>query len=383
MPWTETMPRDQREKFIRDLRLGVMTMTELCERCGIARKTGYKWLDQHFHEGMAGLKDRSRTPKHTPHKTPERIRELILDAKRTHPNWGAPKLVKWLNRKHPTLKLPAPSTAGALLQKEGLTKPRRKRRRWRHPGAPVLKPSAPNELWTVDFKGQFKTKDGIYCYPLTIADQFSRFLLACTGLTSVMSSLAQPVFTALSRKVGIPDAIRSDNGVPFCSPNAICGLSDLNVWWLELGIHRERTQPSSPQQNGAHERMHRTLKRDTTKPPAANLRSQQRKFDAFRHEYNDERPHEFLDDKTPADVWELSLRPFPRKIPKPDYPEGMTVRKVSTAGTFRLNSAQPFITEVLKLKYIALEEVDDGLWAVCFHEHFLAHYDERSKCFLD
>lgn len=383
MPWTETRPMEQREKFIRDVNRGVFTMSELCERYGVSRKTGYKWRERHFVDGLAGLEDRSRAPRTCPHQMRAWVRDLVLDEKKQHPNWGAPKLRKSLLRKYPSFALPAASSIGELLKREGLTKPRRRRHHWKHPGAPVLKPKAPNQLWTADFKGQFKTQDGVYCYPLTVADQFSRYLLACKGLPSVKTTGAIEVFTSLFREHGLPDAIRTDNGVPFCSPNAIIGLCDLNVWWLELGIHHERSRPSSPQDNGAHERMHRTLKRDTTRPAAANMRGQQRKFDRFRKEYNEDRPHDFLDDKAPGDVWEPSTREMPRHIPKPEYPEGMQVRKVSTAGTFRLNSAQPFITEVLKLRYIALEEVDDGLWAVYFHQHLLSHYDEREKGWLD
>jgi transposase InsO family protein len=383
MTWTETNPVEQRERFIRDLSTGAFKMSSLCERYGVSRKTGYKWRGRHHAEGLAGLKDRSRAPHTCPHRMQPWARELLLNEKRLHRNWGAPKLREFLLRRNPSLELPAASSIGELFKREGLTKPRRRKKRWKHPGAPVRRPTKPNELWTADFKGQFKTRDGVYCYPLTVADQRSRYLLACKALSSVKTAGATELFTRLFREHGMPDAIRSDNGVPFCSPNALVGLSKLNAWWLELGIHHERTRPASPQDNGAHERMHRTLKRDTTRPPASSMRGQQRKFDNFRHEYNEDRPHDFLDGKAPADVYEPSPRPFPKRVPKPDYPEGMYVRKVSSAGTFRLKRMQPFISAVLWGKYIALEEVDDGLWAVYFHQHLLAHYDEHDQTWLD
>jgi len=383
MPWPETDPMKEREKFARDLCAGMFTMTALCERYGVSRKTGYKWRDRLFAEGLEGMTDRSRAPRSCPHVTPVHLQQLILDEKRKHPNWGGPKLLKVLRKKYPNLELPADSTAGALLRKHGLTRPKRRRKKWKHPGVPTRRPSAPNELWTADFKGQFKTKDGAYCYPLTIADQHSRYLLACTGLPSVKTVDARPVFTRLFRDVGLPDAIRTDNGAPFCSSNAIHGLCELNVWWLQLGIHHERTQPSSPQQNGAHERMHRTLKRDTTRPPASSMRGQQRKFDRFRAEYNEERPHDFLDGDMPAEHWAPSQREYPRRLPKPEYPDGLMVRKVSKCGTFRLNNAQPFISNALAELYIAIEEVDDGLWAIYFYDHLLAHYEEQTRSWFD
>lgn len=378
MPWKETSPMNEREQFARDLQSGVFTMTELCRRYDVSRKTGYKWRDRLFEHGLAGLRDRSRAPKSCPHETPEEIQQLILEEKGRYPRWGAPKLMTRLRKRYPMLDLPADSTAGALLARHGLTKPRRKKSKWKQPGAARRKPETSNEIWTADFKGQAKTRDGVECFPLTIADLFSRFLLACSGLTSTKGVGAKKVFTGIFRRCGIPSSIRTDNGSPFCSSNAIHGLCSLNVWWLRMGIHHERTEPGCPQQNGAHERMHRTLKRDTMNPMAATMRGQQRKFDRFRKEYNEERPHDALDGETPGSIYESSNRPFPERVPEPEYSDDMRVRKVSTGGTFRLNSAQPFLSQALCHMYIAIQEVDDGLWAIHFYDYLLAHYDERT-----
>lgn len=243
----------------------------------------------------------------------------MLAAKHAHPSWGARNLLSWLHERHPRRALPARSTVADLLARNGWVKPRRARRRWKHPGRPQGQPSAPNELWTADFKGQFRTRDGVWCYPLTIADQASRYLLRCQALPNVRTEGAKPVFERLFREVGLPAAIRTDNGAPSAS-TGIHGLCVMSVWWIQLGITPERIEPSHPEQNGVHERMHRTLKAETTRPPAANARAQQRAFDRFRREYNEERPHEALADDTPAIRWAPSLRPYPERLEQPEYP---------------------------------------------------------------
>jgi len=377
MPWLETSSVEQRERFIADERRGLYTRTELCARYGISRKTGYKLVHRVEAEGAAGLGDRSRAPHSCPHRTPSEIEELVLTVKQAHPSWGARKLLSWLARRHPRRTLPARSTVADLLARSGWVKPRRTRRRWKHPGRPAGEPKAANDLWTADFKGQFRTRDGVWCYPLTIADQASRYLLRCQALPNVRTEGAQPVFERLFREVGLPRAMRTDNGAPFAS-TGIHGLCAMSVWWIQLGIAPERIEPSHPEQNGVHERMHRTLKAETTRPPASTSRGQQRVFDRFRHEYNDERPHEALGDETPASRWRPSRRPYPERIAKPDYPGHFLVRLVSNAGNFRWHARQIFVSQALAQQWIGLEETDDGVWSMYFYDVLLARLDERT-----
>ncbi len=283
MPWLETAPMEQRERFIRDHQLALYTMVELSARYGISRKTGYKWLDRFDAGGREGLGDRSRAPQRCPHKITDAVATLICEARRRHPSWGPDKLLDWLGPRHPTVDFPAVSTAGDLLARKGLVKKRRRRRHFEHPGVVPIKTAHPNDLWTADFKGHFRTRDGVYCYPLTVADQHTRYLLACHGLLSTKGLGVRPVFDRLFREYGLPNAIRTDNGVPFAT-TGIHGLSQLNVWWLRLGIQHQRTRPASPQENGAHERMHKTLKAEAIRPPRATLAPQQRAYrDAAAH----------------------------------------------------------------------------------------------------
>jgi putative transposase len=264
-----------------------------------------------------------------------------------------------------------------VLHGDGLLRKHRRRRRWSHPGAAALHTDAPNQVWPADFKGQFKTGDGQYCYPLTITDHYSRTLLACHGLPSVCTALAKPVFRALFREVGLPDAIRTDNGAPFAS-TGIHGLSALNVWWMQLGIVHQRILPASPQENGQHERMHRELKRETARPAAASARAQQRRFNVFRQRYNTERPHEGIGDQTPSSLWTPCTRDYPERITPPDYPAHLEVRRISTAGTFRLHSQQLFLSRVLQGEDIGCEEVGDGIWNIVYYRTLLGKIDERT-----
>ena len=294
MPWSETTKMRERMRFVLDVEEDLYTMTELCERYGISRVTGHKWLRRFREHGVSGLADRSRAPEHCPHRTPAAIVELLAETRQGHPFWGARKLICWLARRHPTLVLPAPSTASDILKGLGLIKPRRRRRHLSSRSHPLTEASCPNHVWTADFKGHFKTCDACYCYPLTVADSYSRYLLACRSQLSVQTVPTRKNFQRLFLAYGMPEVIRTDNGTPFAAPTAICRLSRLSVWWIRLGIKPELIQPSNPQQNGAHERMHKTLKAETTRPPAANAAAQQRRFDSFRVEYNNERPHQNL-----------------------------------------------------------------------------------------
>ena len=376
MPWAETIPVDERKKFVEAYRSRTWSMSELCDRFNVSRPTGYKWLHRGEAEGWPGLRDRSRAPKSCPHRTPVEVEEAILEVKVGHPFWGPAKILDYLADRRPELSLPAVSTAGELLARHGLVKRRRHQRHWRHPSGPLVRPLAPNEVTTADFKGQFRTGDGRYCYPLTIADPYSRFLLCCQALRSTRTEEARPVFERVFREVGLPQAIRTDNGSPFSS-TGLHGLCELSAWWVRLGIQHQRIRPGKPQDNGCHERMHRTLKEATARPPAANAKAQQRRFDTFRTEFNDERPHEALGGVPPARLWRPSARPYPKTIPEPDYPGHFEKRLVSNAGCVRFKSHVLFISQAIKQEWIGLEEVDNGIWSVYFYDVLLARLDEQ------
>ncbi len=378
MPWLETSPMEQRERFIDDHRLDLYTMTELCERYDISRKTGYKWLDRFDEAGRQGLGDRSRAPHHCPHRISDEIARLICDARRQHPSWGPDKLLAWLEPRHPDRDWPAVSTAGDLLTRKGMVKKRRRRRHYQHPGVVPAITTQPNDLWTADFKGHFRTQDGIYCYPLTITDLHTRFLLACHGLLSTKGLAVRPVFDRLFRECGVPRAIRTDNGVPFAT-TGMHGLSQLNVWWIRLGIQHQRILPAHPQQNGAHERMHKTVKGEAIRPPRATLAAQQRKFNRFRHEYNEERPHQTLRGRTPASLYRPSPRAYTGSLPPIEYPGHFIVKRVTNAGTIRFKKRLLFLANALKQHQVGLEEVEDGIWSLHFCHVLLGRIDERDS----
>jgi putative transposase len=368
---------DERLQFVRDAQRDRFTMSELCARYGVSRRIGYKWLARYEAEGRAGLVDRSHVPHHCPHKIQPAMEELLITVRTAHPHWGARKLLAVLSRQHPCVRAwPAASTVADLLARRGLVHKRHPRRHPVHPG--VLRPvtDAPNDLWTADFKGQFRTGDGQYCYPLTLADQHTRSLLACHGVLSTQTVTAKPIFERAFREYGLPLAIRTDNGVPFAT-QAIHGLSYLNVWWMRLGILHQRSRPGCPQDNGAHERMHRTLKRQAIKPVRASCTAQQRNVNAFRHEYNEERPHERLNQATPASRYHLSARPYPERMPTPEYPAHFLVKKITTGGTFRFQQRLLYLANAMVDQQIGLEETDDGIWAIHFNNVLLATFDER------
>lgn len=377
MPWREIGPMDQKKEFVREYRRGLYTMSELAERYMISRKTGYALVHRVEEFGVAGLQPQSRRPHTSPNRTPEHIAALLIAAKRAHPAWGPAMLLDWLRPRHRDIRAwPAVSTAGAILKRADLVKPRRKRSPRTHPGVVDPITAVPNDLWTADFKGQFRTQDRIYCYPLTIADQHTRFLLACHGLPSVKGEEARPVFERTFREYGLPRAIRTDNGAPFVT-RALCGLSHLNVWWMRLGIQHQRIRPASPQENGAHERMHRTLKREAIRPPKANMRAQQRAFNGFRAEFNEERPHTRHGGRPPASQYEPSPREYPGRLPALEYPGHYTVKRVTTVGTFRFKTKLLFIANALRGYYIGLDEEADGIWSIFFGDILLAKLDER------
>ena len=377
MPWKESDVMDQRVDFVRDALSERFTMVELCARYHVSRRIGYKWLGRFANDGKRGLVDRSRRPHTCPTAVRSVLTELLCEFRRLHPAWGARKLLKVLRGRHPEIEdWPAASTAAELLARHGLVRRRRRRRPHAHPGVVAITTSAPNDLWTADFKGQFRTGNGVYCYPLTIADQHTRFLLSCHGLLSTETAAARPVFERAFREYGVPRAIRTDNGVPFATC-AIHGLSHLNVWWMRLGIAHQRIHPGCPQENGAHERMHRTLKRCAVQPVQRTCGAQQKQFDAFRHEYNTERPHEALHLETPANRYVASPRVYPTRLPTIEYPGHFLVKRVTDAGTFRFQHRLLYIANALVDQFIGLEETDDGVWSIYFNNVLLATLDER------
>lgn len=376
MPWSQTSPMDQRTQLIADYLRETLSVTELCDVYRVSRKTAYKWIDRYLRHGPAGLQEHSRRPQHSPNQTAEDIVEALLQARRRHPSWGGKKLLALLHKRNPSWDLPHRSTVCDILKRHGMVPNTRHRRRIGHPGKPSSSILAPNDLWSADFKGQFKTGNGRYCYPLTVADGFSRYLLGCQGLTSTAVDEAKPVFTRLFKEYGLPTRIRTDNGVPFAT-HTLARLSRLSAWWVRLGILPEFIEPGNPQQNGRHERMHRTLKAETTRPAAGSLAAQQRRFNAFREEFNHERPHEALDQHTPASCYRPSTREMPSTLPPLEYPDRYEVRYVSANGGIRWNRDWVNVSTVCVGEYIGLEEIDNGIWNVYFGPLKLGRLIER------
>jgi putative transposase len=381
MPWKETTPVDQRLRFIAAFSSCRWTMAELCRIYGISRKTGYKWTTRYGEEGLDGLKDRSRRPKSCPHRTDERCARKLVEERKKHPSWGARKLLARLRRRYPDWPWPVASTATQLLKQHGLVTPRKLRRRKPAPDKPVVESEQPNDVWTADFKGEFRTGDRQMCYPLTVADHHSRFLLACSGRRSTARVRAIPVFEETFHTYGLPRAILTDGGSPFSSPRAPRRLSRLAVWWIKLGIEPLVIEPGHPEQNGRHERMHRTLKAETARPPAASLSDQEAAFDRFRSEYNLERPHEAIGQVAPAELYGKSPRPYPSYRPQVSYPGHFEVRRVHVNGDIRFQGQRLYVSGALGREWVGLEETDDGLWSVRFGSFLLGRYDERDETF--
>jgi len=377
MPWHETSPMEQRLEFVREFETGLFTMTELAAQYGICRKTGYKWLERYDADGALGLHDRSRRPRASPHATDPELLAMLMRLRQRHPRWGAKKLLVVAARSAPKAAWPCPSTVAAHLKARGLITARRRRRpRVVVPSTRGLMTRA-NEVWTTDFKGEFLTGDHRYCYPFTLRDGFSRFILRCDALTAHTLAVTRPRFERAFAEYGLPDRIRSDNGPPFGGPG-LGRLSALAVWWIRLGIVPERIAPGHPEQNGSHEQFHAVLKAATARPPAATAAAQQRRFTRFCAEYNHERPHEALDQAVPATRYQPSPRPLPRRLPLLEYPGHAEIRRVDQNGY--ISWRQPlFVSAALAGQDIAFEEVDDGIWTVHFATLALARYDERHR----
>jgi transposase InsO family protein len=377
MPWKERTVMDERIRFVIRQKDGE-SMASLCREFGISRKTGYKILDRYEECGWEGLTDRTRRPFRYANQLPEPVEAAIVAAKRDKPHWGARKIRERLLRRLPhAVKVPACSTIHAILDRHGMVV-RATRSRTRAEGTPLSAGSVPNELWCTDYKGEFQLTDKRYCYPLTVTDHASRYLLLCEALQSNREESAFTAFERLFRERGLPQAIRSDNGVPFASPNGLFNLSKLSVWWLRLGIRIERIKPGHPQQNGRHERMHRTLKQEATRPAGANLLQQQAKFDAFLEEFNNERPHEALAMKCPAEVYSPSLRPY-TGIPEPLYPFHDRTVMVTSCGRLCLYRKKINLSKSLAGQAVGVKEVDNGIWLVSFMEYDLGYIDLEEK----
>ncbi len=364
---------DERVRFVARL-LDGEKMAPLCRSFGISRKTGYKIFERYKEMGLEGLTDRSRRPYRQANRLPFQLESLIVSVKKEQPSWGAPKIREKLLRLYPHIHPPAVSTVHAVLDRHGLVV-KRKRRRQRAEGTALSASRAPNDLWCADYKGEFMLADKRYCYPLTITDHESRYLFACEALGSTREAFAFPVFERVFREQGLPTAIRTDNGVPFASPNALYGLSRLSVWWLRLGIAIERIKPGCPQQNGRHERMHLTLKKETTKPAGDNLLQQQGRFDDFVTYYNEERPHQSLGQKLPAEAH----RPSPRAytgLPEVDYPFHDKTVTVTTCGRICLNRKKVNLSTVFAGQKVGIKQVDDKLWLASFMLYDLGYFDE-------
>lgn len=374
-----------RLQFVHEVHRGQRPITEVCRGYGISEKTGHKWLARFCTEGPAGLVDRSHTRHTFAHQLAPHLADAILALRHQHPTWGPRKLHAYLARKRPTIMWPAPSTIGALLARHQLVRPRRRPgggpTRWAPLDQPLTVAHAPNDVWTTDFKGEFRLGTGAYCYPLTVLDAHSRFLLECRALASTASAPAARVFTHLFHTYGLPTVIRSDNGVPFASALAVSRLSRLAVWWIRLGIRPERITPGAPQQNGAHERMHKTLKAETTRPAAATAARQQQRFDTFRHEYNTERPHAALDLHPPASCYHAAPRPMPARLPPPVYPAHAEIRRVSAAGVIKWRGTQLWLSTVLANEDVALEPCDADHWTLAFGPLVLGTLDDRTRSF--
>jgi transposase InsO family protein len=379
MPWQELLPVNLRMHFVSDWETGCWTMTELCADYQISRKTGYKWLERHDVSGPAGLHDRSSRPHHSPQATDPVLVAALMAVRQRHPRWGAKKLLAVVRREDRDAAWPSRSTVCDLLKAQGLVTPRRRQARPRPgPTSPLAPIRTVNEVWTTDFKGHFRTGDGVYCYPLTLRDGFSRFVLRCDALSNVSYAATRPSFERAFAEYGLPERIRSDNGGPFASIG-VARLSRLSVWWMRLGIVPERIAVGHPEQNGSHEQFHSVLKADTARPPAPHARAQQRRFTRFCAEYNHERPHEALQDAVPASCYHGSPRPLPRQLPALEYPGHCEVRRVSTIGQVSWRGAPLFIREALAHTDIAFEEVDDGLWTIRFADVALARLDDRHR----
>jgi transposase InsO family protein len=377
MPWRDVCPMDQRSKFLEHVLFEPRpSFSAACRMFGISRQTGYKWLRRYKQDGS--LEEKSRRPHTHPLTTTRAVVKRILAMRKQFPRWGPVPIRHRLRELRPDIDWPAVSTIGAILKRNGVVKPRRKRARVAPRTRPFSKCREPNDVWCVDFKGQFKLGDGSTCYPLTVMDAASRYLLACVAFHHPTLDNVRAVFVELFRKYGLPAAIRSDNGEPFASTSAAAGLTQLSAWWARLGIRLERIDPGKPQQNGRHERMHLTLKQETCSPPRRSLGWQQRAFDRFRKHYNEVRPHQGIELRTPASLYKLSTRPYPESIPALAYPMG-DVHCVRPDGTIQFQKRRQFVSTSLAGELVGLYSLDERYVEVIYADIVLGLIDTKNN----
>jgi len=377
MPWKETSAMEQRMDLIIDWRRGEYSIVELSRIYGVSRKTVYKWVGRYDPDNPDSLKERTRDPLSHPNATPAEIVDMIVKAKLANQRWGPKKLLARLEREHPDCRWPALSTASEILRRHGLVKHRHLRRHTPQYAEPFRGCNEPNAVWSADYKGQFRLGNGRLCYPLTISDNYSRYLLGCWALERPSYEQTQPWFEWTFRRYGLPYAIRTDNGSPFAAV-AVGGLSRLSVWFIKLGIIPERIEVGQPQQNGRHERMHRTLKESAVTPPRDNHAQQQRVFDRFQDEFDNRRPHEALGQQPPASVYKRSMRDYPTKIPRIGYGADTLVRHIHTNGCMKWQGRLIYVSENLIGEDIGLRRISEHEWNMRFSFHHLGIFDERS-----
>ncbi len=369
---------EQRVEMVGDWLKNESSISELSKMYGVSRVTIYKWLNRFKAEGPVGINEKSRAPSQHPNAVPDEMVQIVVNARLSHQTWGPKKIKEWLKERYPDEEWPALSTISVIFKREGLVKPRRIRQAVVGYSMPFLECDGPNKVWSADFKGQFKTADGKVCYPLTISDNFSRYILLCRGLPRPTYDEVRPWFESAFRRYGLPEAIRTDNGSPFASVG-LGGLSRLSVWFIKLGIRPERIEPAHPEQNGRHERMHRTLKEATAKPPRANLRQQQKAFDSFVDEYNFARPHEALGMKKPGEIYVCSERKYSSRTAPVKYPSDLAVRQVRCSGDITWRGKRIYISQTLAGEHVGLLQLDeDNTCEVSFGFQKLGILDDQS-----
>lgn len=380
MPWKEATKMSERRELITKWASGLYKVTDLAEEFGVSRPTVYEWIRRYDEDGGdSALSDRRSVPGSCPHRTPEVIAKEIVKAKRQHPFWGPAKLINLLRLDHPEIAWPSASTAGAILDREGLVMHRPHRRRGVVLNAGALKATESGEMMTADHKGQFRLGNTRYTFPVTINDPVSRFIYSIEGKTSTSYREARPAFERVFRQHGVPRFMGSDNGGPFSCSQALAGLSLLSVWWIKLGITPVRIHPGCPWENGVHERMHKTLKAETARPPARNAREQQKRFDSFRTEFNTVRPHDGIDGRRPIELLKKCQRPYPRRLVEHDYAGHFETRSVRPTGEIRWKGGFVFLSQTLAGERVGMVELTDGVWGVSFHHIELGRYDERTR----
>lgn len=373
---------DQKVQLIADWQTNYFSKTDLSKKFNVSRKTVNKWIQRYDKQGIDGLKEQSREPKRKPQATASHLVEQIVMHKLKHPKRGPKKIYHQLIKKQPQVKWPVPSTIGYWLKKHNLVNPRKRRKHVPPYGEPFIDCQSPNEVWSVDYKGQFYTRDSRVCYPLTISDNFSRYIIQCKGLPGPRYRETKQVFEQVFKEYGLPDALRTDNGIPFSS-TSIAGLSRLSVWWIQLGIIPERIQKGCPQQNGRHERMHRTLKYETLDSKAKNMKEQQDRFDLFQTDYNYYRPHEALNQKTPSDYYQKSRRPYVEKPLKPVYDYDFAVRQVRNNGEIKFKNQMYFLTSLLDDQPVGLKQVDEDSWDIYYYFYPIATLNLKKNQILN